>query len=200
MGKKHIYLNLFWSTHTKWFFWDYWQNKIRTKLDYLKNFVTHVDRTPPKFSVTLFKASGLKRHPVQEAQKWNYIPSLRPKPWKPYPVQRHHIGQIRECPPGELFYLAGVFCRTLYTSLQLCRRFLWAHECFASESAMLKLQKRGENEASQKTQYRNQTFTIIIIIVVVVLNIRICSNINLRVTIFTLPNLPSSLYQRWRLQ
>ena len=73
---------------------------------------------------------------------------------------------------------------------------------------MLKLQKRGENEASQKTQYRNQiTFTIIIIIVVVVvvvvvvvLNIRICSNINLRVTIFTLPNLPSSLYQRWRLQ
>ena len=103
-------------------------------------------------------------------------------------------------PPGELFYLAGVFCRTLYTSLQLCRHFLWAHECFASESAMLKLQKRGENEASQKTQYRNQTFTIIIIIVVVVLNIRICSNINLRVTIFTLPNLPSSLYQRWRLQ
>ena len=70
---------------------------------------------------------------------------------------------------------------------------------------MLKLQKRGENEASQKTQYRNQTFTIIIIIVVVVvvvvvLNIRICSNINLRVTIFTLPNLPSSLYQRWQLQ
>ena len=106
-------------------------------------------------------------------------------------------------PPGELFYLAGVFCRTLYTSLQLCRGFLWAHECFASESAMLKLQKRGENEASQKTQYRNQTFTIIIIIVVVVvvvLNIRICSNINLRVTIFTLPNLPSSLYQRWQLQ
>ena len=71
---------------------------------------------------------------------------------------------------------------------------------------MLKLQKRGENEASQKTQHRNQTFTIIIIIVVVVvvvvvvLNIRICSNINLRVTIFTLPNLPSSLYQRWQLQ
>ena len=67
---------------------------------------------------------------------------------------------------------------------------------------MLKLQKRGENEASQKTQYRNQTFTIIVVVVVVVvvLNIRICSNINLRVTNFTLPNLPSSLYQRWQLQ
>ena len=64
----------------------------------------------------------------------------------------------KECPPGELFYFAGVFCRTFYTSLQLCRHFLRAHECFACKSAMLKLQKRGKNEASQKMQYRNQTF------------------------------------------
>ena len=35
-----------------------------------------------------------------------------------------------------------------------CRRFLRARECFARESAMLKLEKRGENGASQKERGR----------------------------------------------
>ena len=70
MGKKYIYLICFGVTYkTIFFFLDYGQNKITTKLDYLKNFVTHACRPHTAKILTLFKASGLKRHPVKEAQK-----------------------------------------------------------------------------------------------------------------------------------
>ena len=48
-----------------------------------------------------------------------------------------------------------VFFLPLSRSLQ-CRRFLRARECFARKSAMLKLEKRGENGASQKERDRGR--------------------------------------------
>ena len=45
--------------------------------------------------------------------------------------------------------------RSFIASLQ-CRRFLRTRECFACESAMLKLEKRGENKASQKERGRGR--------------------------------------------
>ena len=63
MGKKLIYLfNLFLSHIQKYFF----EITERTKLDYFKNFVTRIPY-PAKLH-TMFKASGLKRNPVQDAQ------------------------------------------------------------------------------------------------------------------------------------
>ena len=43
--------------------------------------------------------------------------------------------------------------RSFIASLQ-CRRFLRAQERFACESALLKLEKRGENRASQQERGR----------------------------------------------
>ena len=82
--------------------------------------------------------------------------------------------------------VASVF--SLADSLQ-CGRFLRERECFARESVMFKLEKSGENGASQKERGRGREdffspppplFPSFVLAP------------TLRVTTFTLPNLPPS--------
>ena len=61
---EKIYLfNLFWSRIQK----DFFEITDRTTLDYFKK-LRYTRRPHPAKIHTLFKASGLKRHPVQDAQ------------------------------------------------------------------------------------------------------------------------------------